>query len=65
MDGCGFISLGYSQGVFGDEYNGAKVEDVIAAADYKKGAVIEYDEFVMVFLDLGSGTLRPIRAREE
>lgn len=55
IDNTGFITVDNLRQVLGDEYNGTQVEDIIAAVDYKKNGVIEYDEFVQALMDLGQG----------
>eukprot|EP00428_Durinskia_dybowskii_P016618 CAMPEP_0170213144 /NCGR_PEP_ID=MMETSP0116_2-20130129/6193_1 /TAXON_ID=400756 /ORGANISM="Durinskia baltica, Strain CSIRO CS-38" /LENGTH=545 /DNA_ID=CAMNT_0010463689 /DNA_START=54 /DNA_END=1691 /DNA_ORIENTATION=+ len=52
-DNTGFISLANFRAVFGDEFKGAKVEDIFAQADINRDGLIEYDEFAHALLDFG------------
>jgi len=54
VDHTGYISLDNLRSVLGDEYNGTRVEDILAQVDSKGNGVIEYDEFVRALMDLGT-----------
>ncbi|CAE7329285.1 CPK2 [Symbiodinium natans] len=52
-DGSGVISVEDLREVFGDNFNGTKVEDILQQVDYKHSGVIDYDEFVQAIMELG------------
>lgn len=56
VDKSGVISVENLRTIFGDEYNGTKVEEMIAEVDYEKNGVIEYEEFVRALMDMGTAS---------
>ncbi|CAE7898171.1 CPK2 [Symbiodinium sp. KB8] len=52
-DASGVITVENLREVFGDKFNGTKVEDIMKQVDYKHTGVIDYDEFVQAIMELG------------
>mmetsp|Transcript_8487 Transcript_8487/g.21693 ORF Transcript_8487/g.21693 Transcript_8487/m.21693 type:complete len:202 (+) Transcript_8487:79-684(+) len=54
VDKSGVISVDDLRAVLGDEYNGTRVEEILAQVDAGGDGVIDYDEFVKALMDLGT-----------
>merc|ERR1719159_2205081 len=52
LDHSGHISAENLRTVFGDEYNGTAVEDIIKEVDWKHNGTIDYEEFVQEMMDM-------------
>lgn len=65
VDNTGYISLDNLRQVFGDEFNGTRVEDIIEEVDVKNNGCIDYEEFVIALMDLGSANLRRSESHPE
>jgi calcium-dependent protein kinase len=52
LDNSGHISAENLRTVFGDQYNGTSVEDIIKEVDWKHNGTIDYEEFVQEMMDM-------------